>query len=666
MPNCCSSGRVWRVSSAQIAATVRRVSTARGVRSPRLPIGVATTWSTPLGASALGHMDRPPAAAGSIAAFRYDHATAGPTQPRMTSSLRFLAACALAFLLTACAGAPTRDEPETARIAEALFREGDLRGAAEAWLDAAEADRRLRDRHLLRAGEAWRELGDGDAARAALAQVDARRLDAADALRLDLLRAELALQAGDTAPALALMARPAGSVPSAQRPRLFELRGRALDAQGDRFGAAAEFARLDALLAGVERRENARRVRGLLRRIDDDALRAGAPRLAADDPLRPFIARALGNRGLPLPAGYAAPEPATPVPGARADSRIALLLPLSGPLRPAALSVRDGFLAARFGSAGQAAGVILIDSGDTAEQTIAAYRRAVAEGAERVVGPLSRDAVGALFGERDLPVPVLALNRSIGAPPPGHMSFALTPEDEAAAAARLLAQRAQGRVVAVVSSEEAAQRALEAFRARHALAGGELLAVAVLPPTGVDFQSQIRDALSGAGLPTSAPTDLTIPHDPGFDALFLALRPGQARLAVPQLKLSGLVGMPMIATSMLHSAEDGNPQDRELEGVEFTELPWLVGDRPGMPSREALRGQLDTAGGGAARLFAFGMDAWRVLQEGAALEEADLPVPGATGEISLDALGDVRSQPVIAHFRAGRARLLESGGLRSE
>jgi hypothetical protein len=40
---------VWRVSSAQTAATLRSVSSARGDRSPRLPIGVATTWSVPGG-----------------------------------------------------------------------------------------------------------------------------------------------------------------------------------------------------------------------------------------------------------------------------------------------------------------------------------------------------------------------------------------------------------------------------------------------------------------------------------------------------------------------------------------------------------------------------------------------------------------------------------------
>ena len=42
-PKWASNCRVWRVSSAQIAETLRSVSSARGERSARLPIGVATT-----------------------------------------------------------------------------------------------------------------------------------------------------------------------------------------------------------------------------------------------------------------------------------------------------------------------------------------------------------------------------------------------------------------------------------------------------------------------------------------------------------------------------------------------------------------------------------------------------------------------------------------------
>src|SRR5690606_29328709 len=46
-PKCASSWRVWRVSSAQTAAASFSTASARGLMSPRLPIGVATTNNVP-------------------------------------------------------------------------------------------------------------------------------------------------------------------------------------------------------------------------------------------------------------------------------------------------------------------------------------------------------------------------------------------------------------------------------------------------------------------------------------------------------------------------------------------------------------------------------------------------------------------------------------------
>ncbi len=587
----------------------------------------------------------------------------------MDRKLQGVLAAALAVVvlcLGACATLPSGGSDAELR-AEALFRDGDLRGAAVAFVEAANADRRERNRLLLRAAEAWRENGDTVAVGSVLEQIEPRRLRGGESLRYALLRSEVALEAGDNATVLQLLTADPGSVPRAQRARFHELRGRAL-LPDNPFGAAREFARLDALLEGAQRRDNARRLRETLGRVADDDLRRASMTLAAADPVRPFAARAITSRGLSLPEQLR-DSPARVAPRDRrpgATPRIALLLPLSGPLRAAGVPVRDGFLAARFAAGDHPAEVSLIDSGGTPESALEAYRRAVAEGADQVVGPLTRDAVSMLFAERDLPVPVLALNRGAGPLPPGHLSFALSPEDESVVVARLLQQRGLRRVFAVAAPDELAQRTLEAFRARHLQLGGELLAAATLPPTGVDFRKQLVDALTGAGLPTEAPRDLNIAYDPGFDAVFIAVRPEQARLLIPQLKLAGMIGLPMLGTSMLHAVDDNSRQDRELDGIEFTELPWLVDERPGLPSRSALRAQLDSAQGAPARLFAFGMDAWRLLQFRDSLLDADLPIAAATGDLRIDAFGEARSQPIIARFRSGVARPVESGALLPE
>ncbi|MGQ0800050.1 MAG: penicillin-binding protein activator [Pseudomarimonas sp.] len=574
----------------------------------------------------------------------------------------FCAFLVAASLLVGCVSMPSGDS-QAGAAGEALFRDGDLRAAAVAFVDAANSNRRERNALLLRAAEAWRENGDRDAVASVIVQIDARKLSGDQPLRYTLLKAELALDAGDSAGAAALLDADPGRSSRALRSRYHELRGRALE-PSDAFVAAAEFARLDALVDGDERRENARRVRDVLAKLSDGRLTTQAGKLASTDPLRPFVARAISARGLSLPASLrdANVRRSTPVRAAE-GGHIALLLPLTGPLRAAGVPVRDGFLAARFASGDRPTDVRVMDSGDTAESAVAAYQRAVADGASQVVGPLTREAVTAVLSERDLPVPVLALNRGIGPLPPGQMSFALTPEDEAAAVARLLSQRGLLRVLAVTGQDELAQRTLEAFRARHAQSEGQLVAVATLPASGVDYRSAIREAQTGAGLPTESPRDLTLPFDPGVDAVFIAVRPEQARLLVPQLKLAGLINVPTIGTSMLHVVDDNSRQDRELDDVEFTELPWLLADLPGLPARGKLRLQLETAGGPSARLFAFGMDAWRLLSNQHLLMDADLPMSSATGELSLDAFGEARSQPIIARFSGGVARPVDSGGL---
>ena len=48
MPKCDSKPAVWRVSSAAITFTFLSVSSARKVISPKLPIGVATTYNVPV------------------------------------------------------------------------------------------------------------------------------------------------------------------------------------------------------------------------------------------------------------------------------------------------------------------------------------------------------------------------------------------------------------------------------------------------------------------------------------------------------------------------------------------------------------------------------------------------------------------------------------------
>jgi hypothetical protein len=127
--------------------------------------------------------------------------------------------------------------------------------------------------------------------------------------------------------------------------------------------------------------------------------------------------------------------------GYRPPERIAVLLPMSGSLAPAAAGVRDGFLAAYYAENRSRPVVKFYDSLGTASGAQAAYDKAMADGAQMLVGPLSRDEVNAIANQVNGSVPMITLNRGSNLPAPGTTSFALLPDEEGVAAANRLADR---------------------------------------------------------------------------------------------------------------------------------------------------------------------------------------------------------------------------------
>lgn len=421
------------------------------------------------------------------------------------------------------------------------------------------------------------------------------------------------------------------------------------------FASAAELARRDAALGGQAKQDNAAQIERLLAGLDDATLAREAAALPAGDPLYNFAGRALLNRGLPLPRPFdrgsdwrfdAGNRPPADSDGYRPPIKLGVLLPLSGGLSRAAVPVRDGLLAGYYGERRRRPEIVFYDTAGTPGGAIAAYGRAVAEGADYVLGPLGRDEVSAMFHER-LGVPVLALNRGNVAPPAGSASFSLAPEDDGIAAAQFLLARNTRRVLVLSDDDDSMRRAVAAFREHLQGRGGsvtDILAVADKP------------GAMGAALQAAAQ------KEGGVDAVFLALKASQARALAPQLSLAGLAGKPRVATSQLASGADGDA-DRVLDGIAFPSEAWEMRGVAGLPSAASAAKTLPSARGAAAKLFAFGHDAWLLT---AYLEHlatrADGNVQGATGILRLDGLGNVVRTPAWSTFSGGTRVPLGDGG----
>lgn len=566
--------------------------------------------------------------------------------------LRWLAPALAVLLAAGCASVSTTPAtaPEHA-AALAQLEQGQARDAAQRLEALAAAARgNARNALLADAAFAWHEAGDDAKARSLAAQVDVRRTGGASRARFALLQAELAVAARQPAAATAALAgSDPATLPAALQARWHLAQGQGLEAGGDIAAAAGARARADAGLQGEARDGNRREIERLLSSLDDATLAARAAALPAGDPLYNFAGRALVRRGLPLPRPFDTGEswdfsqraPAA-ADGYRPPRKLAVLLPLSGPMATASGPVRDGLLAGYHAEGRARPPVTFYDTTGTPAGAVAAYARAVAEGNDYVVGPLGRDEVGAVFAQADARVPSLALNRGNVAPPPGHLAFSLAPEDDGIAAADYLLAREHRKVVVIGGSDDNGRRAVDAFRARLGERGGSV--VGVVSVGEPDASGNVGDV--SAQLVQAAVA--------GADSVFLAVRGAQARALAPQLATAGFSSRTRVAASQLLSGTGKASEDVVLDGIVFPGEAWPARGVAGLPPYSQVSEMLPTARGAAARLFAFGYDAWLIS---AYLERlvtrSDGELAGATGTLRLDGFGNVVRQPQWSIFSGG-------------
>ena len=346
--------------------------------------------------------------------------------------------------------------------------------------------------------------------------------------------------------------------------------------------------------------------------------------------------------------------------------QVALLLPLTGDNATAGKAIRNGFLGAYFSATAgleDQQHVRVYDVND-AGGALRAYRTAVREGAEFVVGPLFRRSVSELAEESLLPVPVLALNYlpdDVRAPG-GFYQFALAPEDEARAAASRALQDDFSRGVALVPNSDWGRRVLASFTNELEAAGGELLDYRSYQPSDQDFSVEIQElmALSMSvqryqrlRANIGGPLQFDPRRRQDIDFVFLAADARSGRLIKSQLKFHYSGELPVYSTSVIYSM-DGR-SDNDLNDLMFAETPWIVDPPAWIADFPALYGEFWPAEKRLTRLHAMGYDAYHLV--GGLFPDRSGPMPeivGATGTLYLEADGRIHRRLAWARFERGQ------------
>lgn len=577
-------------------------------------------------------------------------------RPIRASTLGLLLCASLAGCVTQGGVQQHTNAPtgEATQAAQALYIKGQFDQAAQAYLALAAQDAEHRDYYKLLAAESYRQEGALDRAAPVITDIRRSHLEGEDSLRFDALRAEIALKNNDPATALSLTGKPSSRVSPQVSQRLAELRARAQAASNDPWSAAQTRVELDGQLRGIDREQNRQQILTLLTGLGAQPLAERAAALPTNDPMKPWVAEAQSQLGgvdrspavLDQAVGTVSGDKGVRE-GYKVPTKVALLLPLSGPLAGAGAAIRDGFFT-NYVDAGRTGAtrpdVAVYDSGNDAAHAVAAYDKAVSEGARFVVGPLNREGVSAIFAKGALPAPMLTLNYpndNKNLPPSGANEFGLLPETEGAQVADHMADRGMKTATSIVSTDDFARRAGNAFRAEWQARGGTLAGQITLDSSSIDFASQLSEPVG---------------QDPATSGVFVSMKPQQARLLIPQLRLARN-SLPVFATSHVYGGNDDPTADRDLEGVEFCDAPWLFDAQPGLVRRSELNTAVPATRGVTARLFAFGMDAWGLVPYIDWMRgHPGSYLPGATGQLVADEFGRVRRVLIWARFADGVAR----------
>ncbi len=565
-------------------------------------------------------------------------------------------AAVVASLAGGCAIDPVRDasrvlsDVPAAELAKARARAqaGDPAAAAAAYLELAEdAPSPAREQLTLDAAGALLAAGETTEATSVLAAIDKGKLTAAQREQILLLEAELALQQGRASQALATLGRVnKGRLPPDLKIQYLGIEAASLRLAGQPMRAAESLDELDRVLTrnadarldnqvsllftlatlggGLDAamRESRGRMRGWAE-LADLLSEHGAPSPRLDAAYRDWRRSNGGHPALPdLPTAYFTALAGGYAPG----TDVSVVLPRGGRFGVAGDAVKDGIEAAyeadrsgnrpnlRFGSS---------------------FNDGVDTGADVVIGPLIRSSVAELAARSSLPVPTLALNRAGGGATDNLYQFSLAPEDEADNVANYAKNAGYTRAALLYPDDGFGERLADAFRDRWRSLGGRVVAERAYRSRPGGYGSDAAALLTG-GTPdfvfmVSTATDA--------QALYTALRADGTRL-------------PVVSTSHVYDGDIDPGRDAALAGLYFVDIPWILDtERSDALSRDALRDRLPDVTGPLARLYAMGVDAYRLAPRIAVMgANPGTFFPGGTGGLTVDSLGQIRRQLLLAQF----------------
>lgn len=620
---------------------------------------------------------------------------------------RFFVIFCCVSLLSNCT-TPQKKEADTAPStaeaqAQALLAAGEYVQAADEYTRLAESSKNNANEFLLKAAGAYLEGEETALADSALLKLREDKLSAIQILERNILQARIAILNKDAQAAIKKLGT--GIPEESPRPLLAAYyQTRAMALQMDRQPGPALRARIELAqyLDAVEvRRDNQREIWQLISQMQTPEIEqelanaVGQPTLASwlelgviyktlvfDPPALENAITAWTQRYPDHPAidvilgeiralsGQVNVQP----------RQVALLLPFSAQYQDASRAIREGFLAAWYEASGDKP-LIKIYNADN-QNIVSAYQTAVNEGADVIVGPLEKEAMATLLASGNITVKTLALNQINGSSENDQdgdantaaiplFQFGLLPEDETI----LVADRAwsDGRANALIITLDNSwgDRIFNAFSEHWTRLGGRVVEHVKIPANTEDYAKPVKQILNIANSEQrtkelTAALRRTIHFEPRHrqdaDIIFLAATPVMARQLIPQLRYFRADDISSYSISTIYTGQHDPEANSDINGVIFPDMPWMIDPaQEYSPLQQTLNNTWRQDQSPYRRLYAFGIDAYRVIPELGKLSSHVIVFQGVTGDLRMNANGQIQRQPAWARFVDGTPGLLGAG-----
>ncbi len=347
-------------------------------------------------------------------------------------------------------------------------------------------------------------------------------------------------------------------------------------------------------------------------------------------------------------------------------ANLGVFLPLSGGNRTLGEAVKNGVIAAldkhKFND------VYFIDANLSNEEIQAAIS---ANNIDFAIGPLLKGNINRFEQQALLEgIPSIYLNRSDYLRQSSqHFYFALAPEHELDQALQHFMAQGVKKPLILASNDRSGTRLSEYFSTQWLRYNEQAPLVGLFDDNKAmeqvisDIlevgQSEARIELIESLFKQKVESETRSRRD--IDVIYLLADATQTRLLKPYLdvNVSTFVDrIPLYASSKSHSTQIDSSDKRDLNGLYFTELPWMlpttgVNNMTNRQLKETVQGLWPNQADIEQRLFAMGYDAITVIPELRQLSM--LPgksLPGLTGQLSVNSEGEVVRHLAWAHYQS--------------